>query len=171
MPAQKKKRKYTITAAVKKNGAKKGISRNQGRKAAITGEINLNVMKRLVEDFATQEEIAGHFGISQEAISQRISKDPEFAFLWNKAKADGKISFRRRMVNMAKHDGRVAIHLSKQHAFLGYQDKVDIQNNETVNVTHTLEAGQTVLEWLRFLRSVRPSDVGEQRALVLRNSA
>lgn len=70
----------------------------------------------------TVAEAANSIGCSERTLYNRL-RDPEYRAAWERGRARGKISLRRKQFRLADKDSRMAIHLGKN--YLGQKDKVD----------------------------------------------
>jgi hypothetical protein len=87
--------------------------------------IDLMRLEALCQVHATDEEIAAHFGCSVKTIQRRKQSDEDFASVFTKGKADGKISLRRAQWQEAlKGNGGMLIWLGKQ--VLGQRDNIEV---------------------------------------------
>jgi hypothetical protein len=88
-------------------------------------DLNLQKFEALCQIHATDEEMAAHLGCSPKTIQRRRNKDPEFAAIFEKGRADGKISLRRSQYKEAlKGNTSMLIWLGKQ--LLGQRDNIEI---------------------------------------------
>lgn len=147
-----------------KRGKNGGVRPGAGRKEK---EISLAALEQLCRLNVTDQEIAAHFKVSPGAVTQRKERDPEFAAIIERGKANGKISLRRSLIRLAQRDGRTAIHLSKN--ILGYSDKIEVQDNKNIQVNHTVtvEVGKALSQYLSELRELRRGVNPQPRTLVL----
>jgi hypothetical protein len=141
----KPKRKYTVSEKVKRHTARKDLG--QGMKPY---ELDMKVLETLCQLHVTKEEIAAAFQVSPAYITLRMAKDPEFKAIIERGMAGGKTSLRRKLWNMASVDSRAAIHLSKN--ILGYTDKVEVNQNQTVDVNVRIEGDKAMAQWIELMR-------------------
>lgn len=86
-------------------------------------EIDFKKLEALCQIHATDEEMAMHFNCSVKTI-ERLKRNPDYAPVFSKGRADGKISLRRAQFQEAlKGNTALLIWLGKQ--FLNQADKVE----------------------------------------------
>ena len=84
----------------------------------------------------TQDEAASVLGLTQEALSYRLKREP-LKSLWERGFAEAKVSLRRRMLDRAMNDANPAplIFLAKQKAWLGMSDRIEKDSTSTVDIS------------------------------------
>ena len=101
--------------ATKKTGRPEGRPPIQFDLAGIQGFASLN---------ATKQEVAAFFGVSESTVDHRFHTEPELREAWEKGRATGKLSLRRKQTELAQAGNvTMLIWLGKQ--LLGQKDKVE----------------------------------------------
>ena len=99
-------------------------------------EFNSEELEGLCRLCCTQDELAAYFNVSAETIRNRLNDDPEFKRAYDKGRATGKISLRRKQIELADGgNASMAIWLGKQ--LLNQTDKQEIDNynhNDTISI-------------------------------------
>lgn len=90
-------------------------------------EIDQKLFKKLCSMFCTKEEIAGVFECSEDTIERWCKRTyhMNFADVFKKECAHGKISLRRNQFKLSEKSAAMAIFLGKQ--YLGQKDQQDVQ--------------------------------------------
>lgn len=144
------------------------------------------VDKRQIEELlqlqCTEEEIAAVIGVSVDTL-QRRKREPEYAEIWEKNRAEGKVSLRRLQRKSANRSPTMQIWLGKN--WLGQKDSLEINGQVEVfererqvkllarTVRVSLETGAATIEeawaWVSGReREIYGADVEELREPVLK---
>ncbi len=95
--------------------------------------IDLDQLESLSGLQCTQAEIASHFGCSLQTIKRRLRDEPAAREAYDRGRAKGQISLRRKMYKSAMEDSnvRMMIHLSKH--WLGMRDDLTIRHGPEID--------------------------------------
>lgn len=100
-------------------------------------EIDLKNFEELCKMQCTKEEICGFFSISDKTLDRWVKEtygdDTSFSEVFRQKRQGGKCSLRRKQWKMADKSAAMAIFLGKQ--YLDQKDKVETEQNGTINVT------------------------------------
>lgn len=96
-------------------------------------DIDKTNFEKLCGLLCTLDEIAGFFNCSPDTIERWCKREykANFAEVFKRFSAAGKISLRRYQFELAKKNGAVAIFLGKN--YLGQSDKIQYENTDTAN--------------------------------------
>lgn len=102
-------------------------------------EIDQKLFKRLCSMFCTKEEIAGVFECSEDTIERWCKRTyhMNFADVFKKECAHGKISLRRNQFKLSEKSAAMAIFLGKN--WLGQSDKIEQTVTEIEDLTSLAE--------------------------------
>lgn len=90
---------------------------------------DLNEVRRLCQLNCTDAEIGAFFGVCQKTVQRRKKEDPEFAEMIEQGRNFGKISLRRKQIEVAEEgNATMLVWLGKQ--YLGQKDKQDVEITE-----------------------------------------
>ena len=114
-------------------------------------EIDQKLFKKLCGMFCTKEEIAGVFECSEDTIERWCKRTyrMNFADVFKKECAHGKISLRRNQFKLSEKSAAMAIFLGKQ--YLGQTDHIEVATAITDNTRE--EVGALVNELNKTRRS------------------
>ena len=114
-------------------------------------EIDQKLFKKLCSMFCTKEEIAGVFECSEDTIERWCKRTyrMNFADVFKKECAHGKISLRRNQFKLSEKSAAMAIFLGKQ--YLGQTDHIEVATAITDNTRE--EVGALVNELNKTRRS------------------
>lgn len=129
------KKKAVKKKAVKKKQAKKPKEKKPvGRPTIEFSETNWTDFRKLCKIFATKEEIADFFDVSEDTIDRRVKEKFGITFreIWDKYSQGGKLSLRRQQfINATVNNNTVMqIFLGKQ--YLGQSDRSEDTVKEIV---------------------------------------
>jgi len=92
-------------------------------------EFNLVELEKLAAMQATDEEIAAWFDVSQKTVQRMKKSNAEFREILQKGRAKGRISVRRNLFELSKHNVAASIFLAKN--LLGYKNFVEYTEDGT----------------------------------------
>ena len=78
-------------------------------------DFTLGLIRGFAQLGSTVEEAAAHLGVDKKTFIKFKADHPEVREVWERGFALCKLSLRRRLIELAKTDGRVAIHLGINH--------------------------------------------------------
>lgn len=112
-------------------------------KGAKTGNVGTNIDKTQFEKlcalFCTEEEIIGFFRVSVDTLLAWIRETydlPNFKEAYKVFSSGGKIALRRKQMNLASKDSRMAIFLGKN--YLGQEESPSEENDDAKNELETI---------------------------------
>lgn len=96
-------------------------------------EIDQKQFEGLCKIMCTKEEIAGWFGCSEDTVERWCKRTygGNFAVIYKKYSANGRISLRRAQLKLAEKNAAMAIFLGKQ--YLGQRDSFDVVDTTAIN--------------------------------------
>lgn len=90
----------------------------------------------------TLQEVAAFFGVSESSVDHRFTQEPELKAAWEKGRATGKLSLRRKQTELA-NGGNVTMLIWLGKQLLGQRDKAEVTGEDggpiEVNLTRVRE--------------------------------
>lgn len=116
------------------------MPRKKGDKNGNVGNgIDKNQFEKLCSLFCTEEEIAGFFRVCEDTLLAWIKetyKVGSFREVYKTYSTNGKIALRRKQMNLASKDSRMAIFLGKN--YLGQEESPSEENDDAKNELETI---------------------------------
>lgn len=117
--------------------ATKKTGRPEGRPPII---FDLEGITALAGLNCTLQEVAAFFGVSESTVEHRFTTEPDLRAAWEKGRASGKLSLRRKQTEMA-NAGNVTMLIWLGKQLLGQKDKVEHSGDASapigINLTGT----------------------------------
>ena len=126
-------------------------------------EIDQKLFKKLCGMFCTKEEIAGVFECSEDTIERWCKRTyrMNFADVFKKECANGKISLRRNQFKLSEKSAAMAIFLGKN--YLGQRDSIEQTNSEALEkLDAILKAARENADKVSELEYITEDDIQQE---------
>lgn len=136
------------------------MGRKRGDKNGVIGNgISKDQFEKLCSLFCTREEIAGFFRVSVNTLATWIKETYQvdtFKEAYTMCSTNGKIALRRKQMNLASKDSRMAIFLGKN--YLGQEESPSEENDDAKNELETI-VGKITLVTKKEVEESRQEEV------------